>query len=36
MGGFASFLKRKNIDISVKAYLIDALGAMALGCLPLC
>lgn len=31
MGGFASFLKRKNIDISVKAYLIDALGAMALG-----
>lgn len=26
-----SFLKRKNIEISVKRYLIDALGSMALG-----
>jgi hypothetical protein len=26
-----SFLKRKNIEISVQRYLIDALGAMALG-----
>lgn len=26
-----NFLKRKNIDISFKAYFIDALGAMALG-----
>ena len=26
-----SFLKRKNIEISVKRYLIDALGAMAQG-----
>ena len=30
-GGFSAFLKRKNIEISVKRYLIDALGAMALG-----
>ena len=29
--GFSAFLKRKNIVISVKRYLIDALGAMAQG-----
>ena len=28
---FKAFLKRKNIEISVKRYLIDALGAMAQG-----
>lgn len=28
---FKSFLKRKDIDVSAKAYLLDALGAMALG-----
>ena len=26
-----AFLKRKNIELSVKRYLIDALGAMAQG-----
>ena len=31
MSDFKSFLKRKNIDVSAKAYLLDALGAMALG-----
>lgn len=31
MSGFKAFLKRKNIEISVKRYLIDALGAMAQG-----
>lgn len=31
MDKFKSFLKRKNIEISVKRYLIDALGAMAQG-----
>ena len=31
MSKFKSFLKRKNVDISAKAYLLDALGAMALG-----
>ncbi len=29
--GFKAFLERKQIHISVQAYLIDALGAMALG-----
>ena len=29
--GFKGFLKRKNINITVKTYLIDALGAMAFG-----
>ncbi len=29
--GFKAFLKRKNIEISLKRYGIDALGAMALG-----
>ncbi len=29
--GFQSFLKRKNVNITVKTYLIDALGAMAFG-----
>lgn len=28
---FKEFLKKKNIDVSAKAYLLDALGAMALG-----
>ena len=28
---FKAFLKRKNIEISVKRYLVDALGAMAQG-----
>ncbi|SDZ99420.1 hypothetical protein SAMN05216349_103148 [Oribacterium sp. KHPX15] len=31
MENFKSFLKRKDIEISVKRYLIDALGAMAQG-----
>ena len=31
MEKFKAFLKRKNIEISVKRYLIDALGAMAQG-----
>lgn len=31
MSNIKSFLRRKNIDISAKAYLLDALGAMALG-----
>lgn len=31
MENFKAFLKRKNIEISVKRYLIDALGAMAQG-----
>ena len=31
MEGFKAFLKRKDIEISVKRYLIDALGAMAQG-----
>lgn len=31
MKKFKNFLKRKNIEISVKRYLIDALGAMAQG-----
>lgn len=31
MSKFKEFLKRKNIEISVKRYLIDALGAMAQG-----
>jgi len=31
MEKFKSFLKRKNIEISVKRYFIDALGAMAQG-----
>ena len=31
MGKFKSFLKRKNIEITAKRYLIDALGAMAQG-----
>lgn len=30
-GGFKAFLKRKDIEISVQRYLIDALSAMALG-----
>ncbi|MGX8679859.1 MAG: PTS transporter subunit IIC [bacterium] len=31
MNGFKAFLKRKNIEISLKRYGIDALGAMAQG-----
>ena len=31
MTAFKAFLRRKNIEISVKRYLIDALGAMAQG-----
>ena len=31
MSNIKSFLKRKNVDVSAKAYLLDALGAMALG-----
>ena len=31
MSNFKSFLKRKNVDISAKAYLLDTLSAMALG-----
>jgi uncharacterized protein len=31
MNTFTAFLKRKNIEISAKRYLIDALGAMAQG-----
>ena len=31
MNGFQAFLKRKNIEISLKRYGIDALGAMAQG-----
>ncbi len=31
MGKFKAFLKRKDIEISVKRYLVDALGAMAQG-----
>lgn len=31
MGTFKAFLKRKDIEISVKRYLVDALGAMAQG-----
>ena len=30
-GRFGKFLERKNIEISAKRYLIDAMGAMALG-----
>jgi len=29
--GVKAFLKRKNVNITVKTYLIDALGAMAFG-----
>lgn len=29
--GFKAFLQRKNVNITVKTYLIDALGAMAFG-----
>lgn len=29
--GFKAFLRRKNVNITVKTYLIDALGAMAFG-----
>ena len=29
--GVKGFLKRKNVNITVKTYLIDALGAMAFG-----
>ena len=29
--GVKEFLKRKNVNITVKTYLIDALGAMAFG-----
>lgn len=29
MSSFAAFCKRKDIEISVQRYLIDALGAMA-------
>ena len=28
---FKAFLARKNVNITVKTYLIDALGAMAFG-----
>ena len=31
MGKFKDFLQRKNIDLTWKAYFVDALGAMALG-----
>ncbi|MBR4530496.1 MAG: PTS sugar transporter subunit IIC, partial [Lachnospiraceae bacterium] len=31
MAGVKDFLKKKNIEISAKRYLIDALGAMAQG-----
>ncbi len=31
MGNFKDFLKRKNIDLTWRAYFVDALGAMALG-----
>ena len=31
MGKFKSFLQRKGVDMSWKAYFVDALGAMALG-----
>ena len=31
MNNFKAFLKRKNIEVTAKAYLLDALGAMALG-----
>ena len=31
MGKFKDFLHRKNIDLTWKAYFVDALGAMALG-----
>lgn len=31
MSNFKAFLKRKNIELTAKAYLLDALGAMALG-----
>ncbi len=31
MGGFVAYLKRKDVDLTAKAYFIDALGAMALG-----
>ena len=31
MSSFAAFCKRKDIEISVQRYLIDALGAMAQG-----
>lgn len=31
MSNFRLFLKRKNVDISAKAYLLDTLSAMALG-----
>lgn len=31
MNKFVSFLKRKNVEISLKRYLIDAMSAMALG-----
>ena len=30
-GTIKNFLKRKNVNITVQAYLIDALGAMAFG-----
>lgn len=29
--GVKEFLKRKNVNITVQTYLIDALGAMAFG-----
>ena len=31
MEKFLAFLKKKNIELSVKRYFIDALGAMAQG-----
>lgn len=31
MSNFKAFLKRKNIEVTAKAYLLDALSAMALG-----
>ena len=31
MGKFREFLKRKDIEISVQRYFVDAMGAMAQG-----
>ena len=31
MSNFKEFLKKKNVNFTVQAYLIDALGAMAFG-----
>lgn len=36
MSNFKEFLKKKNVNFTVQAYLIDALGAMASDFSPRC